>query len=284
MDPFSPEILRRHAVPRERDDGSTYLSLSPRSVEELASAYGLPPREIEAQALDQFAESGSGIVPERYMRNLSSISPSDVARLLRARVLIIGLGGLGGYVLEELARLGVGQILGADGDVFEASNLNRQLLSRENALGRRKASLAAERVNQINTSVDFTPLPEFLDRKRLEAIIPTVDLVIDALGGLAFRLDVQEASAAAGIPLVTAAVAGWSGYAATVPPGKPGPASLMGSGGAAEDALGTPAPCVALAASLEASRAVRALTRPLPETTRAVFFDMEDDSFQNVEF
>ena len=73
---------------------------------------------------------------ERYCRNLPAISAEEQAALKEKRVLVAGCGGLGGYLIEHLARMGVGRITAVDGDVFEESNLNRQILSAPALLGR----------------------------------------------------------------------------------------------------------------------------------------------------
>ena len=82
---------------------------------------------------------------ERYIRNLGALTEQECARLRTKTVFVAGCGGLGGYLIEMLLRLGVGAIRAADGDVFEASNLNRQLLSSTRNLGRSKAAAAANR-------------------------------------------------------------------------------------------------------------------------------------------
>jgi molybdopterin-synthase adenylyltransferase len=69
------------------------------------------------------------IIPERYVRNFNAFSPKDQIKLLRSTVAVVGLGGLGGGVTEILARIGIGTLILIDGDVFEDTNLNRQMLS-----------------------------------------------------------------------------------------------------------------------------------------------------------
>ena len=81
---------------------------------------------------------------ERYIRNLGALTEQECALLHTKTVFVAGCGGLGGYLIEMLLRLGVGTIRAADGDAFEASNLNRQLLSSPQTLGQSKAEAAAE--------------------------------------------------------------------------------------------------------------------------------------------
>ena len=88
--------------------------------------------EVEELALE------NGMLPARYQRNQKMISTAEQLLLFRSRIAVIGCGGLGGYVIEELARLGVGRIIAIDPDVFEEHNLNRQLLATPKTLGQGK--------------------------------------------------------------------------------------------------------------------------------------------------
>ncbi|NLG41191.1 MAG: HesA/MoeB/ThiF family protein, partial [Chloroflexi bacterium] len=81
----------------------------------------------------------------RYLRNHDAISEAEQAILAQKRVLVVGCGGLGGYVIECLARIGVGYLRVVDGDVFDETNLNRQLLSSNMNLGRPKTLAAQQR-------------------------------------------------------------------------------------------------------------------------------------------
>ena len=94
--------------------------------------------------------------PARYDRNKTALSDWECELLAEKRIAIIGCGGLGGLVIEALARIGVGHLRVIDGDVFEQSNLNRQLLCTEEALGREKAAVAAERIraNALNAAAE----------------------------------------------------------------------------------------------------------------------------------
>ena len=97
---------------------------------------------------------------ERYSRNGGALSAEEQRQLADASVLVLGCGGLGGYVIELLARIGVGRIAAADGDVFCVSNLNRQLLCTEETLGMNKALAAEARVRVYPTTQYWTgPVP-----------------------------------------------------------------------------------------------------------------------------
>ena len=278
---IAPERIRALAEERRRPGGETYASLGLDAVRALADETDLPPRMVEAAACR------AGVVVERYVRNLDSVDLAAQARLLESRVLLVGLGGLGGHVLDLLCRMGVGRITAADGDVFETSNLNRQLLATRYTLGQPKTQAALDHALAINESVDVTVLHAVLDAAAFAALAAEADLVLDALGGLADRRALQEAAAAAGKPLVTAAVAGFSGIVATVFPGAPGPAQFLGAGtdksghGGAEDSLGCPAPGVAAAAAIQCAQAVNVLTGRATAGA-AIIFDLGDNTFTPV--
>ena len=156
---------------------------------------------------------------ERYIRNLGALSEAECAMLREKTVLIAGCGGLGGYLIEMLLRLGVGEVRAADGDRFEASNLNRQLLSAPGLLGRGKAEVAAERAAAVNSDVRFIAVSEFVTEDNVGQLIRGCSAVLDALDNIASRRLLAKACADAGIPLIHGAICGWSAQAAVVMPG-----------------------------------------------------------------
>lgn len=254
------------------------------ALRELAIAAG-----VDLLATQQ-AACRAGIWPARYARNARQLSLRDQLALLQSRVLLVGLGGLGGWLLEQLVRMGVGAITGVDGDCFEESNLNRQSLGNTAQLGQSKAEAAAARVAGINPAVHFTPVPRFADKILLIRLLRGMDLALDALGGLACRLPLQEAAAATGVPLVSAGIAGLTGWVAVVPPGQAGPIQWLGAGetcgtdetGASpEEELGNLAPTAATAASLQAAEALKLLTGRGAAPGMCVF-DLADGTFQRV--
>ena len=156
---------------------------------------------------------------ERYIRNLGALTEAECALLRKKNVLVAGCGGLGGYLIEMLLRLGVGEIRAADGDRFEASNLNRQLLSAPALLGRKKAEAAAERAALVNPDVRFAAVPEFVTEANVEALIRGCDAVLDALDNIASRRMLARACTEAQIPMIHGAICGWTAQAAIVLPG-----------------------------------------------------------------
>jgi len=214
------------------------------------------------------------IIPDRYLKNFKALAHEDQQALAQGKVLIVGAGGLGGYIAEILARTGVGHIVIADGDSFEESNLNRQLFCTQETLGSLKVQAAKRRIQSINPFVNCQVFPEFLDEASLPPLLNNVDLVIDALGGIAFRQTLLEHTLNSDLALITGAVAGWIGFAATIIPGHKGPMDFwMGQeNNAAEIELGCLAPIVSLIASIQCAEAINILTKGKANLVEKIFF------------
>ena len=140
-----------------------------------------------------------GNLSRRYARNMGTFSIQDQAVLEGSRVCIVGLGGLGGAVTEILARLGIGALTLVDGDVFEESNLNRQLLCTMENLGTSKAG-RPKPGRQINPLVRARIHDVFLDAGNAARLIEGADAAVDCLDSLKTRFVLEKAAKAAGIP------------------------------------------------------------------------------------
>ncbi len=193
-------FLRRRAVE----------GLLPWSVQcEAAGAFDLTVREVEVSALEL------NLLPCRYQRNRRTISTAQQLRLFQSRVAILGCGGLGGQVMEVLARLGVGTLKVVDPDVFEEHNLNRQVLCTLSNLGTPKAEAAAKRAAQINPAVRLLPVQEKLDRANGREILGDLDAVVDGLDNVPSRLDLADLCRDLSLSLVHGSIAGWYGQVST---------------------------------------------------------------------
>lgn len=156
---------------------------------------------------------------ERYIRNFPALSEQEFETIRSKRVLVVGCGGLGGYIIEMLARLGVGAIRAVDGDCFEKSNLNRQLLSAPAVLGMAKAEAARLRVSQINPDVFVEAHCVFMDEGNAAELIDGCDIVMDALDNIESRRILSRACEEKNVPLVFGAISGWIAQAAVSMPG-----------------------------------------------------------------
>jgi molybdopterin/thiamine biosynthesis adenylyltransferase len=238
-------------------DGARVIRLQ--HARELAAASDCSLREVELAALEM------GVVPWRYLRNLGTLGLEGQAALLRATAAVVGLGGLGGYVVESLARVGVGRLILIDGDVFEEHNFNRQLLSAEERLGADKVQAALQRVAAINGAVEVVGHAVMLTRENLSRLLEGADVVVDALDRLPIRLTLQEGAQTMGIPMVHGSIAGFLGQVMTIFPGDPGLRGLYGAGTdlpeqGLEAQLGTPAATPMAVAAWEAQEVVKILT------------------------
>lgn len=247
---------RELAAHSEVLEGVRTLSLE--HLDALAVSCGLTRLDAEMAVLER------GIMPRRYLRNYGLVGLDGQLSLLHSLVAVIGLGGLGGYIVEGLARMGVGRLVLVDGDVFCDHNLNRQLFSEEKNMGRSKAEVAAERVAEINGAVQVTTWAVYAGRDNLGEILCDVDVVVDALDRLPTRLVLQDAAAAAGVPLVHGAIAGGMGQVMTILPGDVGLDALYDRDHVpergAEASLGSPAASPMLVGAWQVHEVVKLLT------------------------
>ena len=198
---------------------------------------------------------------KRYSRNMITLSPDENQRLQTFKVCVIGCGGLGGYVVEMLGRLGIGTITAVDGDVFDESNLNRQILSNMNSLGESKALQAKERMALVNPLITVNAIPERFTEENGKTILEYNDVVVDALDSISSRILLERMAGELGIPLVHGAIAGWYGQVSTIFPGDntfskiyPDP-TVNGM----EKELGNPSFTPALVASIQVSEVLKIL-------------------------
>ncbi len=117
---------------------------------------------------------------ERYSRTLKLIGEEGLSRLKNSSVLIVGVGGVGSFAAEAIARAGVGKITVMDGDTVQPSNLNRQLIALTSTLGRNKAEVMAERINDINPETTVKALARFY-KEDDELDLTAFDWIIDAI-------------------------------------------------------------------------------------------------------
>ena len=207
---------------------------------------------------------GTSKFEERYDRNFNTLSLEEQKTLGASKVVVIGLGGLGGGVCEMMARVGVGHLTLIDGDSFEVSNLNRQLLSEEHLIGVPKAQAAKDRVNAINSDVIVMHLVEYLDESNLYERIKNADVVMDCLDTIDTRFMLQKTAQKASIPIVSGAIAGVAGQVTTIFPGDKGYELIYGKKGGKqskgiETRTGNIAYCALFVAALQSSECLKVL-------------------------
>jgi molybdopterin/thiamine biosynthesis adenylyltransferase len=253
-------------------------------VGELAERFAVTSRDVAVLALE------NGVVPLRYLKNIGTVGLEGQSRLLRARAVVIGAGGIGGRASELLARMGVGRITLVDPDVFDETNLNRQGFSCEDAIGLPKVDIARDRLNEINCDVEVEMHRLAAGPGNLPDLLSGADVVIDALDNLDDRLALQEACRMRGVVMVHGAIAGTCVQATTVFPGDPGLEALHAPSGGVEKArgieveTGNPATTPTLAAVIQVQEALKVILGT-GETLRRrlLYLDLEDWTFEFIE-
>lgn len=166
-------------------------------------------------------------MPTRYIgmgyweivsRQMSIVTKSQQTRFKDAKVAVIGCGGIGGSVIEQLARMGVGNINLIDKDVFDLSNLNRQLICGLDTISKEKSYSAKERVRNINPYVNVKAFNQELNEDNVEEVIEDSDVVVDALDNLVTRVVVSRAARRLDIPYVHGAIHGTMGQLSVFTP------------------------------------------------------------------
>lgn len=250
--------LHQKIIPDHR--GKQVKTIDENTSLKLAETNGCHLRQIYMEALK------IGVDPLRYLRNRESISQQNQIKLAESEVSIIGAGGLGGHVILLLARIGIGRIIIFDRDVFDETNLNRQLLSSTTTVDIPKPDVASRIVAETNPAVEvvthyipFTP-------SNAQDTLKNSNIIVDALDNAHDRLALGEVASQLGIPLVHGAVAGFEGRVMTIFPGDDGLKILYDKEGSkkektAESVLGTPSIAPSLIGSLQAMEVIKVLLK-----------------------
>jgi len=154
---------------------------------------------------------------QRYLRNtiLPEIGEAGQEKLLRARVLVVGAGGLGSPVLFYLAAAGVGNIGVIDDDVVELSNLQRQVIHGVSNLGEKKVESARAKILALNPDVKLEIFPMRASRESLRKICADCDFILDATDNFPTRFIINEVAHEQKKPLIFAAVKAFAGQVST---------------------------------------------------------------------
>lgn len=157
---------------------------------------------------------------ERYSRQLllPEVGGAGQARLLAARVLVVGAGGLGSPALLYLAAAGVGTLVIADGDAVDRTNLGRQILHDEAAIGRPKTDSARARLTALNPDVRIETLGR-LEGPAVAAAVGGSDVVLEGSDSIPTKFAVNDAAVVAGTPAVIGGILRWEGQVMVVTPG-----------------------------------------------------------------
>lgn len=206
--------------------------------------------EVEQMILE------NAMTPLRYKRNRKTISQNEQHTLFKSKVLIIGCGGLGGFVSEMLCRIGVGNLIVMDGDVFEEHNLNRQNFSTPKTLGMNKSQVLKTALEEINPALHVESIPEFFTFLEHTSLLEKVDVVVDALDNPTLKSSLASLCKEQEKPFVHAAIAGYNAQFSTCNTLEH---LYAEEGEGAEKTSGNPSFTVCFAASIQSLEVVKLL-------------------------
>lgn len=140
---------------------------------------------------------------ERFSRTEKLIGKESMEKLQKAKVAVFGIGGVGSYVVEALARAGIGHFLLVDNDIVAVSNLNRQIIATENTIGKPKVEVAKERILQINPEAKVEICQEFFMPKSKEMFDDKIDYIIDAIDTVTAKIELVVRANKQNIPIIS---------------------------------------------------------------------------------
>ncbi len=284
--PDIQDLLNRKSKEISDPVGRKVRIISNERAIEISIALGCSIRKVFLEALKL------GICPYIYLRNRDIISIDEQLKLSESTVSVIGAGGLGGYVVMLLARIGIGRLIVVDYDTFDETNLNRQVFSKVSSIGLPKPDETRLAVNLVNPAVEIIPYNEKLDKNNAYEIIKDADVVVDALDNIEDRLTLASAVKKLGIPLVHGAVAGFDGHVMTIfpedmdleklyvtkNPGEKAPKQM-------EKILGVPSITPCIIGGLEAMEVIKILLkRGKSLRNKMAYIDLENFRFDLFQF
>ncbi len=248
---------------------------------QLARLHNRPLHAIYLAAME------NGIWPARYIRNRDSLNLREQKRLAQLRAAVIGAGGLGGYIIELLARIGFGYLTIVDPGRFDETNLNRQILADSASLGKNKVAIAASRAGAINAAMAVDAHAVHLNCDNAPSLLHACDIAMDALDNMETRAILNKACRTLKIPLVHGAISGFEGRVMAILPDDPELHTFFDSGDqpSSEAVMGTPAIAPAVIASLQVMESLKiVLNRGRLFRQKMLYADLENGSFNEFNF
>jgi len=228
---------------------------------------------------------------QRYSRQimLEEIGFVGMEKLRRAKICVVGVGGIGNPIVTQLAAMGVGKLKIVDRDVVEISNLHRQHLYNEADIGKVKVEVAAERLKKINHHVQIEAVPLSITRYTAESIVKGMDIIIDALDTVDARYALNDACIKYNIPFIYAGALGMLGSVCTILPNRSACLRCMFPSLAEEDmptcsTEGVHPSILYLVAGIQVSEAVKIVTGQQPTlVNKLLYIDLNELSFDKIQ-
>ncbi|MCD6435351.1 MAG: ThiF family adenylyltransferase [Clostridiales bacterium] len=220
----------------------------------------------------------------RYQRNFNMITSEEFNILQEKKVAIIGLGGLGGNILEMLIRFGFISIIAVDYDILDQSNLNRQILSTEENIGESKTKAALKRAEKINSDVLLDVYNEKFTYKLGKKILKDCDIVFDALDNIPSRLELSKVCDEYSIPLVHGAIDGWFGQVGIATKNSHMMEYLYKKDTYKDSSLGNPSFTPAIVAGIQVSEGIKYLLKKGSYLeNKVLYIDLFDNMYENIQ-
>ena len=270
------QLLASRAQIKTDGQGKDRQVIGDKDLLDVAQILNIPLYQIYVKSMEE------GIVPLRYLRNMPSITLQDQITLQTSRVAVVGAGGLGGHIIEGLCRLGVGVLHIFDPDSFDETNLNRQVFSAQNTLGKPKVEVMQECCRMINPAVRITAHQIAVNDEKQAGLFAEAQVIVDALDTPGDRLVLAAIADQCCLPLVHGTVAGFGGRVMVIHP-LDGRMQMLYGGQeeavSAEHLLGTPVLSPALVASFQIMAVLNILLgKNQSKDSRMIYVDMQKPS------
>lgn len=275
------DAIRKRAGSVTDAAGRIVQTIAAADAKAVACIGDIPIGDVYCRALEE------EIWPLCYIRNRGSIGSREQMRLAQSRVAVVGAGGLGGYVIELLARVGIGFLVVIDSDGFDESNLNRQLLSDLESVGRNKADSAKQRVKAVNPAVSVAVHAVRMTDENALTLLEGCHAAVDGLDNLESRRLLHTTCRLLHIPMIHGTISGFEGRLMTLFPEDPLREDLFDADGeaTAESVLGTPPVAPAVIGSLQAMEVIKVLLgRGQPFQGKMLWADLENGLLEPFSF
>jgi|LGVF01.2.fsa_nt_gb molybdopterin/thiamine biosynthesis adenylyltransferase len=214
-------------------------------------------------------------------KNLGIMSKEELLLISKKNVLIIGVGGLGGYVASSLARLGVKEITIVDFDKFDESNINRQLYANTKTLGKSKVEITKQQLIDINPDINITIIDKRYDENIDLSKFDSIDIVFDAVDNIPTKVLIENHCAKLDIPLIHGAIAGWYGQVGIILPNT----NILNkiyqhNKSGAEKELKSPTFIPAIIGNLMVSEFIKFYLHKLPLINKLLFIDVLEHEYR----
>lgn len=228
---------------------------------------------------------------QRYSRQimLEEIGFVGMEKIRKAKICVVGVGGIGNPVVTQLTAMGIGKIKIVDRDVIEISNLHRQHIFTEKDIGRVKVEAARDRLEQINPSVEIEALPISVTTFTAQKIIEGYDIVVDALDSIDARYALNEACIKLNIPLIYAGALGMLGSVCTIMPNESACLRCMFPALAEDDmptcsTEGVHPSILYLVAGVQVSEVIKIITGERPTlVNKLLYIDLNELTFDKIQ-